>query len=169
MCEVDTMKTAPASPNSLFWFRKGLRLHDNPSLWAAIKDAKHLYAVFVLDPWFLKPERVGVNRLNFLLQSLTGATLINSLTSSTMPPRKCCISPTPLGCHRDHSCDCADLRSSLKARGSNLLVLRGKPEEVLPKVWKDWKITRLCFEVDTEEYAKERDVKIKAAAKEAGV
>ena len=47
-------------------------------------------------------------------------------------------------------------------------MLRGKPEEVLPKVWKDWKITRLCFEVDTEDYAKERDSKIKAAAKKAG-
>ena len=66
------MTPAPPPPRSLFWFRKGLRLHDNPSLWAAIKDAKHLYPVFVLDPWFLKPERVGVNRLNFLLQSLSG-------------------------------------------------------------------------------------------------
>ena len=84
------MKTAPASPNSLFWFRKGLRLHDNPSLWAAIKDAKSLYAVFVLDPWFLKPERVGVNRLNFLLQSLTGTALMSFLTSSTMRPGKFC-------------------------------------------------------------------------------
>jgi cryptochrome len=63
----------------------------------------------------------------------------------------------------------ADLRSSLKARGSSLLVLRGNPQEVLPKVWKDWQITRLCFELDTEEYAKERDSKITAAAKAAGV
>ena len=83
------MKTDPAPPNSLFWFRKGLRLHDNPSLWAAIKDAKNLYAVFVLDPWFLKPERVGVNRLNFLLQSLTGAALMKFWTSSIMPPENC--------------------------------------------------------------------------------
>ena len=47
-------------------------------------------------------------------------------------------------------------------------MLRGKPEEVLPRVWKDWQITRLCFEVDTEEYARDRDTKITAAAKEAG-
>ncbi len=69
------MTVAPPAPNSLFWFRKGLRLHDNPSLWAAIKNTKSLYPVFVLDPWFLKPEVVGVNRLNFLLQSLTGNTV----------------------------------------------------------------------------------------------
>ena len=66
------------------------------------------------------------------------------------------------------SCNCTDLRSSLKARGSNLLVLRGNPQEVLPKVWKDWQITRLCFEVDTEDYAKDRDAKITAAAEAAG-
>ena len=64
---------------------------------------------------------------------------------------------------------CADLRSSLKARGSNLLVLRGEPQEVLPRVWKEWQVTRLCFEVDTEEYAKERDAKIRAAAEEDGI
>ena len=64
----------PSSPpqRSLLWFRKGLRLHDNPALLAAIQGAAHLYPVFVLDPWFLKPERVGVNRLSFLLDSLTG-------------------------------------------------------------------------------------------------
>ena len=66
------MSPSPAPPISLFWFRKGLRLHDNPSLWAAIKDTHACYPVFVLDPWFLKPERVGVNRINFLLQSLSG-------------------------------------------------------------------------------------------------
>ncbi|KAK9914767.1 hypothetical protein WJX75_000282 [Coccomyxa subellipsoidea] len=119
--------------HSILWFRKGLRLHDNPSLLAAIKGATHLYPVFILDPWFLKPDVVGVNRLNFLLDSLT------------------------------------DLRSSLQARGSNLLVLRGNPQEVLPRVWKDWNITRLCFEADTEDYAKERDGKITAAAKESGI
>ncbi len=65
-------------------------------------------------------------------------------------------------------CNFADLRSSLQARGSNLLVLRGNPQDVLPRVWKDWNITRLCFEVDTEEYAKDRDIKITEAAKQAG-
>ena len=39
---------------------------------------------------------------------------------------------------------------------------------MLPRVWKEWNITRLCFEVDTEEYARERDVKITEAARQAG-
>ncbi|GFH16332.1 cryptochrome 2 (photolyase-like), partial [Haematococcus lacustris] len=33
------------------------------------------------------------------------------------------------------------------ARGSRLLVVRGKPVEVLPRLMKDWAITQLCFEV----------------------
>lgn len=65
-------------------------------------------------------------------------------------------------------CLFADLKSSLQARGSDLLVLRGNPNEVLPKVWKDWNITRLCFEADTEDYARERDTKIKEAATSIG-
>ena len=58
--------------HSLLWFRKGLRLHDNPSLLRAV-DAERFYAVFCLDPWFIRPEAVGVNRLSFLLDSLQGA------------------------------------------------------------------------------------------------
>lgn len=66
---------------SLLWFRKGLRLADNPSLWDAISGTeeqakekklwKHaLFPVFVLDPHFVKPENVGSNRMQFLLESL---------------------------------------------------------------------------------------------------
>ena len=62
----------------------------------------------------------------------------------------------------------ADLHSSLQARGSALLVLRGKPEEELPRVWREWGIKRLCFEVDTEEYARTRDARICELAAEAG-
>lgn len=62
----------------------------------------------------------------------------------------------------------ADLHSSLQARGSRLLVLRGKPEEELPCVWRAWGTTQLCFEVDTEEYARTRDKRVFALAAEAG-
>ena len=39
---------------------------------------------------------------------------------------------------------------------------------MLPRVWKEWGITRLCYEFDTEEYARERDLAIRQAAQEAG-
>jgi cryptochrome len=66
--------TAPSVSNgttrSLIWFRKALRVHDNPALAAGIARAKSAQPVFVLDPWFCKPSRVGANRMRFLLQSL---------------------------------------------------------------------------------------------------
>ena len=55
----------------IHWFRKGLRLHDNPALLDAIDSGLELYPVFILDPWFVKNARVGPNRWRFLQQSLS--------------------------------------------------------------------------------------------------
>ena len=81
----------------------------------------------------MNESRVGVNRLQFLLESL------------------------------------ADLDSSLQARGSRLLVLRGKPADVLPKLFQDLGVTQLCFEHDTEPFAKARDAEVRALCSAAGV
>jgi cryptochrome len=56
--------------NAILWFRKGLRLHDNPALHLAIDNTQHLYPIFILDPRLLVPQKVGANRLAFLLESL---------------------------------------------------------------------------------------------------
>ena len=56
--------------HTVVWFRKGLRLHDNPALLEALDGGSRVMPVFVLDPYFLKPQNVGTNRMNFLLQSL---------------------------------------------------------------------------------------------------
>ena len=55
---------------SIVWFRKALRLHDNPALVAGIARAKSVQPVFVFDPWLCQPSRVGANRMRFLLESL---------------------------------------------------------------------------------------------------
>lgn len=55
---------------SIHWFRKGLRLHDNPALLAACENAVDVKPIFILDPWFASNARVGVNRWRFLLQTL---------------------------------------------------------------------------------------------------
>jgi hypothetical protein len=90
---------------SLMWFRKGLRLHDNPALLQACEGARNVYPVFVLDPWFLAPDPsapspgsrlVGVNRIRFLLESLQ------------------------------------DLDTSLRNCGSRLLLIHGSPISVIP-------------------------------------
>jgi cryptochrome len=56
--------------NAIHWFRKGLRLHDNPALVEACTAALNVYPLFILDPHFAQPDVVGVNRYAFLLQSL---------------------------------------------------------------------------------------------------
>lgn len=100
---------APGS-NSLMWFRKGLRLHDNPALEYAAKGSKFLYPVFVIDPHYMEPDptafspgssKAGLNRILFLLESLV------------------------------------DLDLSLKKLGSRLLVLNGDPGEVLIRCLKE--------------------------------
>ncbi|XP_038063798.1 cryptochrome-2-like [Patiria miniata] len=118
---------------SLHWFRKGLRLHDNPSLLAAVRDSQEFRAVFILDPMFVKSGTVGINRWRFLLQSLQ------------------------------------DLDDGLKGLGSRLYVLRGKPTEVFPDIFKKWKISHLTFELDTEPYATQRDEAVEAIAEKHGV
>lgn len=48
--------------NSVHWFRKGLRLHDNPALQEALNGADTVRCVYILDPWFAGSAIVGVNR-----------------------------------------------------------------------------------------------------------
>ncbi|CAI6010230.1 unnamed protein product, partial [Closterium sp. NIES-65] len=57
----------------------------------------------------------------------------------------------------------------LKARGSRLILVKGDPTIVIPKLVKQWGAKTLCFEFDTEPYALARDDKIKASMQEAGV
>ncbi len=63
--------------NSIYWFRKSLRLHDNPSLLYALQNSDHVYPIFILDPYFVENEKVGPNRCRFLLETLSD--LSNSL------------------------------------------------------------------------------------------
>lgn len=48
--------------NSVHWFRKGLRLHDNPALQEALSEADSVRCVYILDPWFAGAANVGINR-----------------------------------------------------------------------------------------------------------
>ncbi|KAJ8606592.1 hypothetical protein MRB53_040821 [Persea americana] len=57
-----------------------------------------------------------------------------------------------------------------KCTGSNgLLVLRGKPQTCIRQIIKDWKITHLVFEKDSDTYARQRDSEITEIAESLGV
>ncbi|XP_048782184.1 cryptochrome-1-like isoform X3 [Lagopus muta] len=52
-------------------FRKGLRLHDNPTLLAALQSSEVVYPVYILDRAFMTSAmHIGALRWHFLLQSL---------------------------------------------------------------------------------------------------
>ncbi|CAA6666361.1 unnamed protein product [Spirodela intermedia] len=130
--------------NALMWFRKGLRIHDNPALDHARRGATRiLYPVFVLDPRYLERDpsafspgsaRSGLNRIQFLLESL------------------------------------ADLDKSLRRLGSRLIVLRGgDPADVVIRILREWNIGKLCYEFDTEPYGQARDARVKDFASGSGI
>ncbi|KXJ68201.1 hypothetical protein RP20_CCG005110 [Aedes albopictus] len=123
----------------IHWFRKGLRVHDNPALVAAIRrcyDSPQQHAlrpIFILDPGIVQWLRVGPNRWRFLQQSL------------------------------------ADLDKNLRKIKSRLYVVRGKPEDVFPRLFKEWKVSFLTFEHDIEPYSLKRDATVEKQAKDHGV
>jgi cryptochrome len=52
------------------WFRKGLRLHDNPSLKYTLEKCSKVFPIFIWDPFFAKNNFSGPNRWRFLIESL---------------------------------------------------------------------------------------------------
>ncbi|CAN6277916.1 unnamed protein product [Urochloa humidicola] len=134
-----------AATAAMVWFRKGLRVHDNPALDAGRRcGAERLYPVFVLDPRYLRPDpaaaspgsaRAGVARVRFLLESL------------------------------------GDLDARLRRLGSRLLLLRAHDDvaDAVCAALKDWNIGNLCFESDTEPYALARDKKVMDFAMASGI
>ncbi|XP_075875500.1 cryptochrome-1b [Nelusetta ayraudi] len=119
--------------NTIHWFRKGLRLHDNPALKDSIQGSDTLRCIYILDPWFAGSSNLGINRWRFLLQCLE------------------------------------DLDSSLRKLNSRLFVVRGQPADVFPRLFKEWQITRLSHECDSEPFGKERDAAIQKLASESRV
>ena len=53
---------------AIFWFRRDLRLSDNPALLAAIAESDEIVPVFILDPKLI--NETGNKRLAYLGRSL---------------------------------------------------------------------------------------------------
>lgn len=119
--------------NSLHWFRKGLRIHDNQPLRDAIQGSTTFRAVFFLDRATVRNAKVSINRWRFLLESLK------------------------------------DLDNKLKEFGTRLYIVQGHPIDVFPRLIKEWGITRLTFEYDSEPYPSQRDLAVRRLAENEGV
>ena len=56
--------------NAIHWFRKDLRLHDNPALLEALRNGGNFYGVYIFDPLVFKQAKTSVNQHKFLLNCL---------------------------------------------------------------------------------------------------
>jgi len=63
-------KKSSRKKHTVHWFRKGLRLSDNPALLRGIRRSETFRCIFILDPWFAGSSNVGTNKWRFLLQCL---------------------------------------------------------------------------------------------------
>ena len=60
-----------------------------------------------------------------------------------------------------------DLDTSLRELDSRLIVLQGNPKDELPRIFGEWDVQRLAYEMDIEPYAKSRDSEINQLAAQA--
>eukprot|EP00567_Pseudictyota_dubia_P010703 CAMPEP_0197453670 /NCGR_PEP_ID=MMETSP1175-20131217/35645_1 /TAXON_ID=1003142 /ORGANISM="Triceratium dubium, Strain CCMP147" /LENGTH=561 /DNA_ID=CAMNT_0042987035 /DNA_START=215 /DNA_END=1900 /DNA_ORIENTATION=- len=126
---------------AMHWFRKGLRIHDNPALLASISAASaspnggKIFPVFVMDGDCYQIRKCTALRANFLVECLT------------------------------------DLDANLRACGSRLYVVSGDPVEVFPTLFNNFGVTHLTFEGDEtgEPYALKRDETVLNLANKAGI
>ena len=71
MSVASSSSSSPTTLVGLHWFRKGLRLHDNPALMESLSTHKvsKLFPVYILEPGLEKRD-IGINRYTHTLQTL---------------------------------------------------------------------------------------------------
>jgi cryptochrome len=148
---------------TLLWFRKALRLHDNRSASAA-RALKHHCCIFQAYPALPKSFDVSSSALAAAVDC--GSEVFPVFILDPHFIGSGCVGSARMTFLFDAL---ADLHSNLQQRSSTLFCLRGSPEHVIPKLFKQWNITRLAYEYDSEPYAKSRDLKISSIAQAHGV
>lgn len=117
-----------APSTAVVWFRRDLRVADQPTFLAAADAADRALALFVLDPALLAPS--GAARANFLF-----------------------------GC----------LRELDEALGGRLLVVKGDPADVVPRIATAVDAQTVHVAADYGPYGRERDEQVEKALAEDGV
>lgn len=119
------MKKSPKE-NSIFWFRRDLRLKDNKALFEACDQSKCVIPIFIFDEHILKKlKNKKDKRVWFIWESLQA------------------------------------LKTKLNKKNLDLLIFKGRPEEILPKLIQELQIGSIYCNEDYEPYAINRDKKIK--------
>ncbi len=123
-----------AQKNTLFWFRRDLRLEDNHGLYQALALDKPVIGFFIFDTHILdRLEDRDDARVTFLHQRI----------------RK--------------------LQQEIHARGGQLIVRHGTPEEAIPEVIEAFQIASIVVNHDEDPYARQRDKIIRDHCTRSGV
>ncbi|MFN8567237.1 MAG: deoxyribodipyrimidine photo-lyase [Kouleothrix sp.] len=121
-------------PLAIHWFRRDLRLRDNPALHAALEcGAGQVLPLFILDDTIMRARTSGAARVAFLLDSLRA------------------------------------LDAALRARGSRLIVRRGRPADVLGALSEQSGARTLFFNHDSSPAARTRDAAVRTALEARGL
>ena len=129
---VHAAAVGPAPSRVVLWFRNDLRVHDNECVSEAAQLAQQ-HQSSVVPVYCLDSRQFGTSPLSG--HRKTGAFRALFLLESL-----------------------ADLRQSLRARGSDLLVVRGKPETMLPRLTDRSESSHTVVLTQTEVASEETDV-----------
>jgi deoxyribodipyrimidine photo-lyase len=110
------------STRAVFWFRRDLRLTDNPALLTAFDEADEVIPLFIMDDQIA--ERAGAHRNAYLA---------------------------------------ATLKALNESMGGNLLVISGKPTDVIADVMKRYKASSVHCAFPYAPYGNARDAELKKA------
>lgn len=118
----------------IHWFRRDLRLRDNPALRAAAARSNGcVIPLFILDDAILHAPRTGVARTAFMIDALR------------------------------------DLDASLRARGSRLVVRRGRTLDVIRDLVRDSGAAGIAWNRDYTPFARRRDAQVEALLRDLNV
>lgn len=118
----------------IHWFRRDLRLHDNPALHtASIRSNGRVIPLFILDDAILHAPRTGAARIAFMIAALR------------------------------------DLDANLRARGSRLVIRRGRTLDVIRAMVQETGATGVAWNRDYTPFARRRDAQVEAALRDLNV
>ena len=115
----------------IHWFRKGLRLHDNPCLAQSLSSVQTVLPIYIFDRWQCDTNNLGHVRFEFIFQSLKV------------------------------------LDAKLKACGvtTGLLVFKGNPLTLIPKLVEKLGATQISFDAFEEDEINSRKIDQKIISK----
>lgn len=124
-------------PRWLFWHRRDLRLADNLGLAAAARATPAVTGVFVLDP-----------------------AIFQARAPEEIPGDLAAVAPARLWFLQE---SLKELAAAWRAAGSRLLILKGNPEQLLPRATAALDAPVVAWNRDVEPFARERDRRVARA------